>query len=73
MYCVFRLCQIHYYHPISEIESAISHMKEGESAGDDRIISEFLMCGKNEFKHVLYFYLINYMKRGIFLKNGQQV
>ena len=38
---------------LSEIESAISHLKGGKSAGDDHIISEFLSCGKNELKHVL--------------------
>ena len=32
---------------LSEIESAISHLKGGKSAGDDHIISEFLSCGKN--------------------------
>ena len=51
---------------LSEIESAISHLKRGKSAGDDHIISEFLSCGKNELKHVLVLLFNNLYEEGYF-------
>ena len=51
---------------LSEIESAISHLKGGKSAGDDHIISEFLSCGKNELKHVLVLLFNNLYEEGYF-------
>ena len=58
---------------LNEIESAISHLKGGKSAGDDQVISEFLSCGKNELKHVLVLLFNNLYEERYFLKNGQQV
>ena len=51
---------------LSEIESAISHLKGGKSAGDDHIISEFFSCGKNELKHVLVLLFNNLYEEGYF-------
>ena len=51
---------------LSEIKSAISHLKGGKSAGDDHIISEFLSCGKNELKHVLVLLFNNLYEEGYF-------
>ena len=51
---------------LSEIESAISHLKGGKSAGDDHIISEFLSCGKNKLKHVLVLLFNNLYEEGYF-------
>ena len=51
---------------LSEMESAISHLKGGKSAGDDQIISEFLSCGKNELKHVLVLLFNNLYEEGYF-------
>ena len=36
-----------------EISAALKHLKEGKSAGDDKIKSDFMLCDENNLKYVL--------------------